>query len=189
MLTAMPDLGFNTRYEKEGLGHLQFSTMFRDIGAKDALGQDHHAFGWGVNLSANIDVTEKDYLQLLGVYGHGVGGMGNDTSFLNSDAAFKSTGELEALPYWSIATGFTHRWSDQFRSTVTYGYVNLDTSSGQVPTFYHFSHYASANLIWQLRKRLSVGLEGLYGFKEAANGVNSDDHWRIQLGMVYSLFD
>jgi hypothetical protein len=189
MLTAMPDLGFNTRYEKEGLGHLQFSTMFRDIGAKDALGQDHHVFGWGVNLSANIDVTEKDYLQLLGVYGHGVGGMGNDTSFLNSDAAFKSTGELEALPYWSIATGFTHRWSDQFRSTVTYGYVNLDTSSGQVPTFYHFSHYASANLIWQLRKRLSVGLEGLYGFKEAANGVNSDDHWRIQLGMVYSLFD
>ena len=72
---------------------------------------------------------------------------------------------------------------------ISYGYVNLDNSSGQVPTFYHFSHYASANLIWQLRKRLSVGLEGLYGFKEAQNGVDSGDHWRVQLGMVYSLFD
>jgi hypothetical protein len=188
-LTSMPDLGFNTRYEKEGFGHFQFSTLFRDIGAKDALGNDHHAFGWGVNLSANIDVTENDYLQLLGVYGHGVGGMGNDTSFLNSDGAFKSDGSFEALPYWSATAGFTHRWSPQFRSTITYGYVNLDNASGQVPTFYHTSHYASANLIWQLRKRLSVGLEGLYGLKTAQNGVDSGDHWRVQLGMVYSLFD
>jgi hypothetical protein len=67
--------------------------------------------------------------------------------------------------------------------------VNLDNASGQAPTFYHTSQYASANLIWQLRKRLSVGLEGLYGIMEARNGVDSGDHWRVQLGMVYSLFD
>jgi hypothetical protein len=188
-LTAMPDLGFNTRYEKEGFGHLQFSTMFRDLGAKDGLGQDHHVFGWGVNLSAGIDITKKDALQLLGVYGHGVGGMGNDTSFLNSDAAFDAAGSLVALPYWSATAGLTHRWSDIFRSTITYGYVNLDNTDGQDPTFYHTSHYASANIIWQLRKRLSVGLEGLYGLKTAQNGVDSGDHWRVQLGMVYSLFD
>jgi hypothetical protein len=188
-LTAMPDLGFNTRFEKAGFGHFQFSTMFRDLGAKDSLGEDHHVFGWGVNLSAGLDLSKNDTLQLLGVYGEGVGGMGNDTSFLNSDAAFKSDGSLEALPYWSASFGFTHRWNNQFRSTFTYGYVNLDNASGQVPTFYHFSHYASANIIWQLRKRLSIGLEGLYGFKEAADGENSGNHWRVQIGMVYSLFD
>ncbi len=188
-LTPMPDLGFNTRYEKEGLGHLQFSTMFRELGAKDARGDDHHAFGWGVNLSANIDLSKRDYLQLLGVYGEGVGGMGNDTSFLNSDAAFTSTGSFEALPYWSAMAGFTHRWSEQFRSTITYGYVDLGNTLGQAPTFYHTSHYASANIIWQLRRRLSVGLEGLYGFMEARNGADSEDHWRVQIGMVYSLFD
>jgi len=188
-LTRIPDLGFNTRFEKEGLGHFQFSTMFRDLGAKDGIGDDHHVFGWGVNLSANIDLTPRNYLQLLGVYGEGVGGMGNDTSFLNSDAAFNADGDLEALPYWSLAAGFTHRWSPEFRSTITYGYVNLDNASGQAETFYHTSHYASANLIWQLRKRLSVGLEGLFGIKEARNGDDSGEHWRVQLGMVYSLFD
>jgi hypothetical protein len=189
MLTALPDLGFNTRYEKEGFGHLQFSTMFRDIGARNGAGRDQHVFGWGVNLSAGLDLTKNDSLQMLGVYGEGVGGMGNDTSFLNSDAAFKSNGDLEALPYWSATAGFTHRWSEQFRSTITYGYVNLDNASGQVPTFYHTSHYASANLVWQIRKRLSVGLEGLYGLKTAQNGVDSGDHWRVQLGLVYSIFD
>ncbi len=188
-LTRMPDFGFNTRYEQAGLGHLQFSTMFRDLGARDSLGHDQHVFGWGVNLSAGVDLSARNALQLLGVYGEGVGGMGNDTSFLNSDAAFRADGSLEALPYWSGAVGFTHRWSNSLRSTVTYGYVNLDNSSGQDPTFYHLSQYASANLVWQLRKRLSIGFEGLYGFKEARNGVDSGDHWRLQLGMVYSLFD
>jgi hypothetical protein len=187
--TRIPDLGFNTRYEQAGLGHLQFSAMFRDLGATDDAGQDFHVFGWGVNLSAGIDLTKSDSLQLLGVYGEGVGGMGNDTSFLNSDAAFNASGDLEALPYWSGMIGFTHRWSDAFRSTVSYGYVNLDNASGQAPTFYHTSQYASANLVWQMRKRLSVGLEGLYGIKEAQDGTTSGDHWRAQIGMVYSLFD
>ena len=188
-ITRIPDLGFNTRFEKDGFGHLQFSTLFRDFGAKDGLGNDHTVFGWGVNLSATIDITKKDYVQLLGVYGAGVGGLGNDTGFLNSDAAFTSSGSLKALPYWSATGAFTHRWSDQFRSTITYGYVDLDNTDGQVPTFYHTSHYASANLIWQLRKKLSIGLEGLYGLKEASNGADSGNHWRVQLGMVYSLFD
>jgi hypothetical protein len=188
-LTPMPDLGFNTRFEKAKFGHLQFSTMFRDIGAKDGNGDDHHVFGWGVNLSAGLDVFNGDSLQLLGVVGDGVGGMGNDTSFLNSDAAFDSSGDLKALPYMSLSGGYTHRWCENFRSTVTYGYVKLDNTGGQDPLFYHTSHYASANLIWQMRRKLSVGLEGLYGFAEAQNGVDSGDHFRVQLGMVYSLFD
>ena len=144
--------------------------------------------GWGVNLGVDLDLTKRDSLQLLGVYGHGVGGLGNDTSFLNSDAGFELNGSLKALPYWSAMGGFTHRWNDQFRSTVSFGYVNLQPVSGQSPEFYNFSYYASANVIWQLRKRLSVGFEGLYGFMEGANGVNSDNHWRLQLSLMYSIF-
>ena len=85
--------------------------------------------------------------------------------------------------------GYTHRWNEAFRSTITYGYVNLDNTDAQDPEFYHITHYASANLVWQLRKKLSVGVEGLYGFKEVRSGADSGDHWRIQIGMVYSLFD
>jgi hypothetical protein len=188
-LTRMPDLGFNVRYEQAGFGHCQFSTMFRSLGAKDGLGRDQNVLGWGVNLSSGLDLTKNDFVQLLGVYGVGVGGMGNDTSFLNSDAAFKANGDLEAMPYWSVSAGYTHRWSERFRSTFTYGYVNLDNASGQIPTFYHTSTYSSANFVWQIGKRLSLGVEGLYGIQKARNDVDSGDHWRVQLGMVYSLFD
>lgn len=188
-VTRMPDLGFNTRFESTGFGHVQFSAIFRDLGARNDAGNVQNVFGWGVNLQTGIDLTKQTSLQLMGVYGEGVGGMGNDTSFLNSDAAYSASGDLEALPYWSAMIGLTHRWNQEFRSTVSYGYVNLDNASGQVDTFYHTSQYASANLIWQLRKRLSIGLEGLYGLQEAKGGADSGDHWRVQLGMVYSLFD
>jgi hypothetical protein len=43
------------------------------------------------------------------------------------------------------------------------------------------------NIVWQLRKRLSVGLEALYGYKDQKNGLYGDV-WRIQTGLVYSLF-
>ena len=65
-----------------------------------------------MNLGAGLDLTKNNTLQLLGVYGEGVGGQGNDAGFLNSDAAFTANGNLKALPYWSLAAGFTHRWSD-----------------------------------------------------------------------------
>lgn len=188
-LTRMPDFAFNTRFEKSDFGHIQFSATARDLGAQDSLGEEHHELAWGVNLSTGVQLTAKTSIQALVVYGEGVGGMGNDTSFLNSDAAFNSSGELEALPYWSATAGLTQRWNDTLRSTITYGYVNLDNTDGQAPTFYHTSQYASLNFVYQLRKRLSVGIEGLYGIQEAQNGLDSGDHWRVQIGMVYSLFD
>jgi hypothetical protein len=50
------------------------------------------------------------------------------------------------------------------------------------------THYGSLNLVWKMRKRLSLGLEGLYGYKEEQNGAKGDV-FRLQLGLVYSLFD
>lgn len=187
--TRMPDLGLNTRFESSDFGHLQFSATVRELGAEDANGVEHYDTGWGLNASAVVNFGDATTFQFLGVIGDGVGGMGNDTSFLNSDAAFNSSGELEALPYWSMHFGLTHRWNETFRSTVTYGYVNLDNTDGQAPTFYHTSTYASGNLIWQMRDRLSLGFELLYGNKEARNGEESGDHFRLQTGMVYSIFD
>ncbi len=72
--------------------------------------------------------------------------------------------------------------------TIHYGRETQKMHTTRMDTS-HTSHYASANLIWQMRKRPSIGLEGLYGLQEARSGVSSGDHFRLQLGMVYSLFD
>ncbi|HEY8239982.1 MAG TPA: hypothetical protein VIH35_00970, partial [Kiritimatiellia bacterium] len=76
----------------------------------------------------------------------------------------------------------------KWRSTVTYGYVDLDNSDGQAGDAYHTTTYASANIICQVRKQMSVGLEALYGDKETKDG-SEGDVWRVQLGLAYALFN
>jgi len=153
----------------------------------DVVGDDN-VLGWGVNVGAGIDVTRNDSVQALLVYGEGIGALGNDAGFDNTDAAFDDEGNLEALPYFSAMAGLTHRWSDTWRSTVSYGYVNVDNEESQDGKAYHETHYASGNLIWQMYKRLSVGLEGLYGLRKTKDDTDGDV-FRVQLGLLYSIFD
>lgn len=190
-----PDGGFNLRWERSKVGHVQFATILRDLGARGlseevASGpatEDQSVFGWGLNLSATFDVFGKDTLLAQLTYGEGIGRYSNDAGFFDTDAAFDESGDLVALPYVGAFIGYTHHWAEEWRSTASYGFVQMDNEASQGPDAYHATHYASANLIWQLRERLSVGVEGLYGHKETQDGSNGDVG-RAQVGVLYSLF-
>jgi hypothetical protein len=186
--TRAPDGGFNFRWTPGELGHVQFSTIFRSIGIDGVTVPSNDVFGWGVNLAGALEVTSRDTIVFWFVTGDGVGGMGNDTSFLNSDAALDADGELEALRYYSTMIALTHNWTPRWRSTATHGYVNLENTAMQDPNAYHLSHYASLNLIYKVLKRLSVGIEGLYGYKKVKSD-SSNDVFRVQVSIAYSIFD
>ena len=182
-----PDGGFNVRWEDSKIGHVQFGAIFRDIAVKGPIVGNQSTFGWGLNLSSSLNLTENDSVQTQLTYGQGLFRYFND-DFVNNDAAFNKSGELKAIPAFGAMIGYTHKWNDVWRSTVSYGYVELDNQFSQSGTAYHFTHYATANLVWQIRKRLSIGLEGLYGKKEERDGADGDA-FRIQVGVVYSIFD
>jgi len=183
----VPDGGFNIRWEDSKIGHVQFGAIFRDISVKGPLVGEQNTFGWGLNLSAALNPTENDSIQLQLTYGEGLFRYFND-DFVNNDAAFNSSGELCPIPAFGAVIGYTHKWSPYLRSTASYGYVHLDPFFSQGPMAYESTHYGSLNLVWQARKRLTVGLEALYGKKETQGGAEGDS-FRIQLGMVYSIFD
>jgi len=185
-----PDGGFNIRWEDKKVGHVQFATIARYLGVRDAGATgdiEENAMGWGINLSAGINTIGRDSMQLQFTYGEGIFRFVND-NFENNDAVLDSDGDLVPIPYFGIMAGYTHHWSDRWRSTATFGYANLDNEGTQTGDAYHETYYGSLNLIWQLRKRLSVGIEGLYGRKETNDG-DTGDVFRAQVGMVYSLFD
>jgi cell division protein FtsB len=182
-----PDGGLNVRWENSKYGHVQLGAIFRDIGVKGPIVGNQNTFGWGVNLSTSLNVFDRDSMQGQLTYGQGLFRYFND-DFQNNDAAFNSSGNLTAIPAFGAMIGYTHKWDDTLRSTASYGYVHLDNQFSQEPNAYHITHYASMNLVWQVRKRLSLGLEGLYGFKEEKSGADGDA-FRIQIGAVYSIFD
>ena len=187
----LPDGGFNIRWEDAKRGHVQFATILRDVGANSPTLGEQNVFGWGLNLSTSLNVFEHDSVQAQFTYGQGVFAFCNDnftyTGFNGGDAAYNNAGELRALQYVAPMVGYTHQWSEKFRSTGTFGYVNLQNEQQQTATAYHETYYSSANLVWQLRKRLSIGMECLYGYSQQNNGDHGDV-WRVQTGLVYSLF-
>jgi len=186
-----PDGGFNIRWEDEKWGHFQFATILRDVGARGTTLGQQNVLGWGLNLSTSLNVFKNDSVQGQITYGDGIFHFCNDnftyTGFNGGDAAFNDQGQLRALQYVAPMVGYTHQWCEAFRSTATFGYVNLQNEQEQTAAAYHETYYASANVIWQVRKRLSIGLEGLYGYKDDNGGAHGDV-WRIQTGLVYSLF-
>ena len=182
-----PDGGLNVRWEDSKYGHVQLGAIFRDIGVKGPIVGNQNTFGWGVNLSTSLNVFDRDSMQAQLTYGQGLFRYFND-DFQNNDAAFDSSGNLKAIPAFGAMIGYTHKWTDYLRSTASYGYVHLDNQFSQEPNAYHQTHYASMNLMWQARKRLTIGFEGLYGHKEEKSGADGDA-FRIQIGAVYSIFD
>jgi hypothetical protein len=183
-----PDGGVALRWTPGDYGHVRASAILRSLSVDGDQLSDDDALGWGFNTSGSLRLTSNDTFQFWFVYGRGIAGMGNDTSFLNSDAAFDSSGDLKALEYYSTMVAVTHAWSPKWRSTATHGYVYLDNTHPQPGDTYHKSHYASLNLVYQVFKRARIGLEGLYGYKEVKDG-RDNDIFRIQLGLSFSLFD
>lgn len=181
-----PDGGFNARWERSEVGHVQLASIFRDIGVRGSSQGNQDVLGWGVNLTGGFDTIGRDTVQTQLTYGEGLFRYCND-DFENNDAAFDADGDLEAIPYFGGMLGYTHHWSDSFRSTLSYGYVHLDNTASQAGDTYHLTHYGSLNLMWQLRERLSVGIEQLYGFKETKDGSDGDV-FRTHVGLVYSIF-
>jgi hypothetical protein len=182
-----PDGGLNVRWEDSKYGHVQLGAIFRGIGVKGPVVGNQNTFGWGVNLSSSLNVFDRDSVQTQLTYGEGLFRYFND-DFQNNDAAFDSSGNLKAIPAFGAMIGYTHKWTDNLRSTASYGYVHLDNQFSQLSDAYHQTHYASLNLVWQARKRLSIGFEGLYGHKEEKSG-DDGDAFRLQIGVLYSLFD
>jgi hypothetical protein len=180
-----PDIGFNVRWEEEKIGHIQFAMIFRDLGVIGGITGPQETFGWGVNLSGNFDLPWKDTLQTQWTYGQGLFRYIND-NFENNDGAFNSRGELKPIPYFGAMIGYTHYWSEEWRSTATYGFVHLTNLASQAGTQYHETNYVSFNVVRQFRPRLSVGLEGLYGSK-VDKADRTGDVFRVQIGLLFKL--
>jgi hypothetical protein len=167
------------------LGHVQAAGLFRELSFESDNGPSRDSFGWGASLSASLNVFEKDKLSAQVTYGEGVARYINDVSGENLDAALVN-GRLEAVPVFAAMAGFTHHWGDQWRSTISGGYVQVDAPDTLDRFTLDRTLYGSANLMWHPTNSFRMGLEYLYGHKETLDGSERDGH-RFNFVVRYDL--
>ena len=180
-----PDLVAGYRLERKS-GHLQLAAVGRSLTVEGKAGDRDSTTGWGLNLSGAFNVFGKDKVSYQLAYGEGIARYLNDTNGVNLDAAPGMGGELEAVPIFAPAIGYGHEWNETWRSTISYGLVDVDALPSLGGSALESTEYASVNLVFQPTKAFRLGLEYLHGTKETADGSKGDAD-RIDFVVKYDL--
>jgi hypothetical protein len=179
-----PDITAKFRHDMES-GHIQISGIFRDVAASLPNGVNDSTLGWGVNLTGLQKTGEKDNFVYQVAYGPGIERYINDTSGLGIDAAPKSPTELSALNVVGAYGAFQHFWAPKVRSSLIYGFVQVENEGLQPASAFHQSNYSAANLIWNVAGSLNVGAEFLYGWVVKKDG-SSGNAPRLMVSAKYN---
>jgi hypothetical protein len=180
----IPDFTSNWRWDNKA-GHMQVSGVLRSLSFDNNAGPRETKLGWGAQVSGSLKTWGEDSLLGNFSYGDGIGRYIQDLPS-GSAGVVDAEGHLHTLTAWGAMIGYRHQWTEKFRSSVSYSYVQLDNRAALGDFSYDHTHYAQANLIWAMNKNFYVGIEYLYGLKEARNGNSGDDH-RIQIALQYKL--
>ena len=184
-VSQVPDLIARVRWTpgKHGLlglnrtgSHVHTALLLRQLRGEptDQPNTTLSSFGFGVNVSGRLPAPfGSDRTQVThAVYaGRGIGRYINDLGTLGGqDAVYDPvTNTLQALPVFAAYIGLERRWSQSFRSTVTYGFVGVDNLAIQPPDALHRTNRGSLNLSWSPTPRVDLVIEYLLG-----NRVNND---------------
>ena len=182
--STTPDVVIGGRWEGD-LGNIQLAGIGRSLGFESDTGPEGDTMGWGVSLSGAWNITDDDELFAQLAYGEGIARYVNDFGGTNLDAAWVGN-DLEAIPIFAPMIGYTHRWSDHFRSTLAASWVMADLPSTVAALTPETTASIGANLVWHPTDTFRMGLEYLYGTKETYDGTDGDAH-RLNFVIRYDL--
>ncbi|HFF6190954.1 TPA: DcaP family trimeric outer membrane transporter [Stenotrophomonas maltophilia] len=178
-----PDVSLVARMERNW-GHLQLGAVARSLGY-DGDGRSDRTFGGGLQLSGSFAVAERDLLLFGLLGGKGMGRYTADLTGSGLDAAINADGRLKALPLYGGFFGYTHYWSEMWRSNLIYGELHMDDADALANDAFRRSRYGALNLIWSPAPSWTMGMELLYGQQQLQDG-RSADTLRLQGSLQYS---
>ena len=194
----LPVATANVCYKKK-FGHIQLSGLFRvmDIYTNKTDEALTYMPAGGAILSTAINIIpEMTILKLYGIYGMGIGSYliytagYPEKSKETKDMHFENDNEQELLHIqtWGGYVGIEHRWLKQLRSTVVYGYTNVNNHFGRGADAFHQGHFISGNLAYHFTDHLSVGAEYICGIRTLIRNDYADTNaHRIQGTVAFKL--
>lgn len=190
---AWPDLSWEARLGRDW-GYVEAAGIFRSIRwvdqNNDQFDLGGSAFGWGLNLSSNLNFTKKDVGRFQVVYGKGIENYLNDApvdvgieyNFGDPRKPVKGV----ALPVLGVVAFLDHTWSKRFSSAIGYSMLNISNSDGQAPNAFRRGHYALGNLLFYPVDRVMVGGEFQWGRRENFSDGWSVNDYRMQFSFRYN---
>jgi hypothetical protein len=189
----LPD--FSAAYKYTGdWGYARVAGMLRRINWDDILDDAFElsgdATGWGLNLSSNLKVTEKDVVRLQFVFGEGIQNYMNDSpvdiGIVNnlSDPVTPILGE--PIPIIGIVAFVDHTWNELFTSTIGYSRQDNDNTEAQAPDAFKDGQYILGNVLYYPVPNVMLGGELQWGRRENFSDGFQSDGFKLHFAFKYN---
>lgn len=168
----VPDIPLNIRYMAKNGSHLQAGGILRNISYKDVVSdKDRMMTGWGVMMSGNINLSQKNSFMFQGVYGKGIAHYIQDISGIGYDLVPNPShnGKLKAPGAWGAFAAFEQHWNSKLYSSLIYSYARLESKGTLGGTTYKYAQYAGVNLLWDFTEFGTTGIEYVFGRRNDFN--------------------
>ena len=182
-VNRLPDVSAIARMERDW-GHLQLGVVARNL-AYDGDTRRDRVFAGGAQLSGSASVGERDLLLFGALGGRGLSRYTADLTGSGLDAVVDADGRIDALDLHGGFVGYTHYWSDLWRSNLIYGQLTLERNAALPTDAFRQSRYGVFNLIWSPAPSWTMGMELLYGRLQQQGGARGDPV-RVQGSLQYN---
>lgn len=180
---SLPD--FNVKYtHKTDWGHIAVAGLVRQLTYKTA-SYDADESAYGISVSGRLNMGKNNVKFMLN-QGAGLG------RYVGLNVAhggvLTEDNNIDTIDSTSGFAAYQHHWSDQFRSTLMYSFIDIDNDPDLLnltgnPTKSSMSY--SANLLYSPEKKLTFGIELKHAQREVENGVDGDMN-RLQFSAKYA---
>jgi len=185
-------------------GHTQAAVLLRNISGSpdDDPDSTSSTFGWGLSLSGGSRFkrwSQLDNFKYQISLGRGIGRYINDLDSVGGqDAVFDPEGKLKALPALGAFIAYQHFWKrdptswlttkgllKDLRSTLVFGFTQVDNFDFQADDAYRRTKRISLNLIWSPINSIDIGVEYLFGERMNKNGDRGNANQFQLVGTFY----
>ena len=184
----MPNLAGMMKFKSEKGSTIQLGLDAFSIRWAGTQGfSDYSEFGYALSLTSRILFKLRDYSDAI-IFGGGYGkGQGHKIISLSWDGKASGTIDENGLTlnnsWWAFA-GFNHYWSKSLNSNFSTAWTSTDLQPSQEGSTIKRAGSFHANLIWFPYKKVSTGIEYMWGVRENNSGIEGTAS-RVQFMVKY----
>ena len=158
----------------DGAAHIRLSGLVRPMQYRNLIeGENKTLIGGGVQLSGMTKLIGGLSVNANVAYGRGIGSYLQDDSGLGMDAVTSTEpGEMTTMKTAGATAGLSYAFSPKVTANVAYSHLrNGIPEKGKISTDkYRFGDYVAANVIYNINRFVSAGIEYDYGHRKNFNG-------------------
>ncbi len=173
-----------------GDAHVRLSGLIRPLQYRNLTANSNSTLaGLGIQLSGMTPIAGPLSMNYNVVYGRGISNYLQDDNGLGLDAVnLSESGKMGMVRSLGITGGLSYDFNSRVSTNLTYSHLvnHLPDHAVVQDSQYRYGDYVAANVIWNINKFLSTGIEYDYGYRKSFDGdALHTNRLQVQFGVTF----